>query len=114
MRATRDLLRRRLHLTRKRAALLAPIQHPNSPYTLPAMGQKRADQANREGVVERCSDPAVQQRVAVKLALSGCNDQWLSDVALTIVQTAKPHDAHTLHRLPAVPGLGQMLRVVRR
>ena len=30
MRATRDLLRRRLHLTRKRAELLAHIQHTNS------------------------------------------------------------------------------------
>jgi transposase IS116/IS110/IS902 family protein len=35
-----------------------------------------------------------------------------SDGALTIVQTAKPHDAHTLYRLPSVPGLGTMLRVV--
>ena len=30
MRATRDLLRRRMHLTRKRAELLAPIPHTHS------------------------------------------------------------------------------------
>lgn len=34
MRATRDLLRRRMHLMRKRAELLAHIQNTNSQYTL--------------------------------------------------------------------------------
>src|SRR5262249_2071297 len=37
MRATRDLLRRRMSLTRQRAELLAPIQHTNSQYNLPAI-----------------------------------------------------------------------------
>ncbi len=94
MRATRDLLRRRLHLTRKRAELLAHIQHTNSQDNLPEIGKKLAYQANRAGVVERFSDPAVQKSVEVDLALIGCYDQLLSDVELTIVQTAKPHDAH--------------------
>jgi len=31
MRATRDLLRRRLHFVRKRGELLAPIQNTNTP-----------------------------------------------------------------------------------
>ena len=30
------------------------------------------------------------------------------------MQTAQPHDAQTLSRLPSVPGLGTMVRVVRR
>jgi hypothetical protein len=34
MRATRDLLRRRMHLTRKRAELLAHVQNTNSQYHL--------------------------------------------------------------------------------
>ena len=76
------------------------------------MGQKLAYQANREGVVERFSAPAVQTRVEVDLALIDCYDQWLSDVALTLVQTAKPHDAHTWSRLPSVPGIGKIVRVV--
>jgi hypothetical protein len=42
MRATRDLLRRRMHLARKRGELLAHIQNTNSPYNLPASGQKIA------------------------------------------------------------------------
>jgi hypothetical protein len=40
MRATRDLLRRRMHLAHKRAALLAHVQNTNSQYNLPAIGKK--------------------------------------------------------------------------
>jgi hypothetical protein len=75
MRATRDLLRRRLHLTRKRAELLAHIQNPNSPYHLPTIGKKIAYKANRDGVAERFPDPAVHKSVEVDLALIDFYDQ---------------------------------------
>jgi transposase len=114
MRATRDRRRRRLHLTRTRAERLAHIHNTHSPYNLPEIGKKLAYKANREGVVERFSDPAVQQRGAVDLAMMGCYDQLLTDVEWTIVQTAKQHDAHTLSRRPFVPGIGKMLRLVLR
>jgi transposase len=42
MRATRDLLRRRTHLRRKRAELLAHVQNTNSQYNLPEIGKKIA------------------------------------------------------------------------
>ena len=74
MRATRDLLRRRLHLARKRAELLAHGHHTHSPYNLPAVGNKIADKANRDGVAERCPEPAVPKSVDVALALSACYD----------------------------------------
>src|ERR671935_917792 len=48
MRATRDLLRRRIHRMRKRAELLTHIQHTNSQYNLPEIGKKLAHKANRE------------------------------------------------------------------
>src|SRR5258705_7549834 len=64
MRATRDLLRRRLHLTRKRAEVLAHLQNTNSQYNLPEIGKKLAYKANRDGVVERFSAPAVQKSIA--------------------------------------------------
>ena len=57
MRATRDLLRRRMHLADKRAELLAHVQNTNSQYNLPAIGQKIAYKANRDGVAERFADP---------------------------------------------------------
>ena len=74
MRATRDLLRRRMHRMRKRAELLAHIQNTNSQYNLPEMGKKIAYKANRDGVPERFSGPAVQKSLAVDLALMGHYD----------------------------------------
>jgi len=69
MRATRDLLRRRTHLMRKRAELLAHVQTNNSQYNLPDIGKKMAYKANREGVAERFDDAAVQKTIEVDLAL---------------------------------------------
>jgi transposase len=112
MRATRDVLRRRLPLTRKRAELLPHIQQTNSPYNLPEMGKKIAYKAHRDGVAERFPDPAVHTSVEVDLALIDFYDQLLRDVALTLVQTAKQHDAQTLSLLQSVPGIGKILRVV--
>jgi hypothetical protein len=74
MRATRALLRRRRSLTRKRAELLAHIQHTNSQYTLPEMGKKLADNANRDGVAARFPHPAVQKSMDGDLALLGDYD----------------------------------------
>src|SRR6266403_253444 len=37
----------------------------------------------------------------------------LRDVELTIVKTAKHHDAHTLSLLQTVPGIGKILSLVR-
>jgi transposase len=112
LRATRDLLRRRVHLTRQRAELLGHIHNTNRPYNLPEIGKKIASKANRDGVAERFPDPAVQKSIAVDLALIGYYDQLRSDVELTIVQTAKQHDAHTVYRLQSVPGIGKILRLV--
>jgi transposase len=112
MRATRDLLRRRLHLTRKRAELLAHVQNTNSQYNLPEIGRKLAYKANRDGVAERFPEPAVQKSVEVDLALIDYYDQLLSDVELTIVQTAKQHHAQPLYRLQSIPGIGKILSLV--
>jgi transposase len=112
MRATRDLLRRRTHLMRKRAELLAHIQNTNSQYNLPEIGKKIAYKANRDGVAERFPDPAVQKSIEVDLALIGHYDQLLRDVELSILKTAKQHHAQTLYLLRTVPGIGEILSLV--
>jgi transposase len=112
MRATRDLLRRRMRLTRKRAERLAHIQNTNSQYNLPEIGKQLAYKANRAGVAERCPDPAVQKSIAVDLGLIGYYDQVLNDLELTIVNPAKQHNAQTLYRLQSVPGIGKILALV--
>jgi Transposase IS116/IS110/IS902 family len=100
-------------LARKRGELLAPVQKTNSQYNLPALGKKIAYQTNRAGVAERLADPVVQKSLEVDLALLTSYDALWRDVELTIVTTAKHHDAHTLSLLQTVPGIGKILSRVR-
>jgi len=112
MRATRDLLRRRTHLMRKRSELLAHVQNTNSQYNLPEIGKKIAYKANRDGVAERFADPAVQKTIEVDLALITYYDQLLGDLELSLVKAAKHQDANTLYLLQTVPGIGKILSLV--
>ena len=112
MRSTRDLLRRRISLVRKRAELLTHVQQTTSQYNLPALSRNIAYKANREGVAERFPDPAVQKSIEVDLTLIEHYDRLLRDLELAIVQTAKQHDPQTLYRLQSVPGIGKILSLV--
>jgi transposase len=112
MRATRDLLRRRLHRMRKRAELLTHSQHTHSQYNLPEIGQKIAYKANRAGVAERFADPAGQQSIEVDLALIGHYDSLLRDMEWSVLTTAKEHHTNTLYLLRTVPGIGEILSLV--
>jgi transposase len=113
MRATRDLLRRRTHVMRKRAELLAHVQNTHSPYHLPEIGKTMAYKANRDGVAERVAEAAVQKTIEVDLALITYDDERLKDLALSRLKTAKHHDANTLSLLQTVPGIGKILSLVR-
>ncbi|MBM3217033.1 IS110 family transposase [Candidatus Poribacteria bacterium] len=109
MRSTRDLIRRRLHLVRKRGQLLAHIQNTRAQYNLPVFGRKLAYRTNRAGVVEHFSDPSVQKSIEVDLALIDQYDTLIVDLELTIVREAKRHNADAFHRLRSVPGIGKVL-----
>ena len=54
----------------------------------------------------------MQKSLAVDLALLDYYDRLLSDIALTILRTAKQHEAQALDRLQSVPGIGKILRLV--
>jgi transposase len=112
LRATRDLLRRRMHLMRKRAELLPHVQKTNRQYNLPEIGKKLAYKANRQGVAERFPDPAVPKSIEVDLALIDHDDRLLSDLELYIVNTATQHDANTFYRRRSGPGIGKILSLV--
>ena len=112
MRATRDLLRRRCHLMRKRAELLAHIQNTNSQYCLPPFSKKIAYKANRTGVAARFVDPSVRKSIEIDLALIARYDALLTDVELSITRTAKVHDVNAFYRLRSVPGIGKILALV--
>src|SRR5262245_47010272 len=112
MRATRDLLRRRCHLVRQRAELLAHIQNTNSQYNLPEIGKKLAHQANREGVAQHFPDPSVRKTIAMDVALIDHYEQVLREVELYLTRTAKGHAGRSFARLQSVPGSGPILALV--
>jgi len=98
MRATRALLRHRTHLRRPRAARMAHSQPTTSQDHRPALGTKRADTAHREGVAERCDEPAVHKTMAIARERITADDERLSDLARVILHTATHHEAQTLSR----------------
>ncbi len=109
MRATRDLLRRRLHLVRKRGPLLAHIQMTNQQYNLPAFAKRIAYPSNREGVADHFEDRVVRKTIAVDLALLDRYDTLLVDLESYLVRQAKQHDPQAFQLLRSIPGVGKVL-----
>jgi transposase len=114
MRETRDLLRRRTFLVRKRAEALVHLQNTNSQYNLPPFPKKLAYAANRAElkIPERFRDPSVKKNVGVDLALIDAYDAQIADLELYLAQTAKVDDPQAFHRLRSVPGIGKVLALV--
>jgi transposase len=114
MRATRDLLRRRMYLVHKRAETIAHVQNTNSQYNYAPFGKKLSYAANREElqIAERFSDPSVRRMIEIDLALVDHYDALLGDVELYLTRTAKVDDVNTFHRLRSVPGVGKILALV--
>ena len=108
MRATRDLLRRRTFLVRRRAELLAHLVNTNSQYNLPPFAKKLSYAANREGLglPERFADPSVRQDVELDLALLDTCDAQIRAVALYLTRGAKIDDPQAYARLRSIPGAG--------
>lgn len=112
MRSTRDLLRRRMYLTHKRAELLVHIENTNSQYNLPPFGKKLAYKANRSGVADRFPDDSAKKSVAVDLHLLDFYDKLLGDVESFILKNARVDNPQSLYLLQTIPGVGKILSLV--
>jgi transposase len=116
MRETRDLLRRRTYLVRKRSALFTHLQILNGPYNLPPFPKKLSFAANRAElqIADRFPDPSVQHSAAVDLAVIDVLDEQIGELELYLSRTAKVDDVQTYHRLQTIPGVGKVLALVLR
>ena len=112
MRSTRDLLRRRNHLMRKRSELLAHIQNTNSQYNLPEFEKKIAYKGNREKVADHFPDPSVRKSIEVDLQRLDFYDRLLSDLECYIEKSAKGHNVHSWYLLRSIPGVGKILSLI--
>jgi transposase len=109
MRATRDLLRRRLHFVRHRGQLLAHIQNTHHQYNLPSPGKRIAYRANRDGITEGFEDASVGKSLEADVALIDHYDAVIRDLELTVLRRARGHDLDSFERLRTVPGIGKVL-----
>ena len=112
MRPTRDLLRRRNYLVRKRADLLSHIQNTNSQYNLPEFGEKIAYRSHRSGVAEHFPDPNIRLSIQTNLELIEHYDKLINALELFVLQNARDHDPQALYLLQTAPGIGKILSLV--
>jgi transposase len=112
MRSTRDLLRRRMHFTYKRAELLSHIQNTKSQYNMPDFQKSITRKRNRIGVCELFSENSVRKSIEMDLQLLSHYDNVINDVELYISNHAKEHDPNNLYLLRTIPGVGKILSMV--
>lgn len=109
MRPTRDLLRRRLFFTRKRAELFSHVQNTFHQYNLRLPAGSLLAKKNREGLVPRFADPIVGRNVEADLQLAGAYDTIINTLEKTVERQARVEDPHTLYLLQTIHGVGRIL-----
>lgn len=109
MRATRDLMRRRNHFSKKRAELFAHTQNTASQYNLLEPLGRIAKKQNRGGIEALFSDPATQLSVRSNLAIAEAFDLVISQLEKEIMKLATEHDGMSLTLLRTIPGIGEVL-----
>ena len=112
MRSTRDLLRRRMHLMRKRAELLCHIHNTNTQYNYDRIGKNLRYKSNRKLVDGRFADPSVQKNVDLDIQLINFYDEQLSGIEWYIQKHAKINDYQSYMLLNSVPGIGKIISLV--
>ena len=114
MRETRDLLRRRTYLVRKRAELLTHLQIRGAQYNLAPFPKKLSFPANRDEmkIAEQFSDPSVHKSASADLAVIERLDEVIGELELYLTRTAKTDRVQTYHRLQTLPGVGKLLALI--
>lgn len=112
MRATRDLLRRRMHFMRKRSELLGHIQNTRNQYNLPPFENSISRKRNRGQVIEHFDDPAVLKSMELNLALIEKYDDILRTTENYILNHVKAHNPNDFYLLRTIPGVGEILALV--
>ena len=112
MRSTRDLLRRRMHLMRKRAELLCHIHNTNTQYNYARLVKNLRYKNNRKLVDGRFADPSVQKNVDLDIQLINFYDEQLSGVEWYIKKHAKINNYQSYMLLKSVHGIGKIISLV--
>jgi transposase len=109
MRATRDLMRRRLHFVNHRAQLLSHIQMTHHQYNCQSPGKRITYRSNREGLGECFEDTSTQASIAADLALVDHYEHVIGDIEVAVLRQARGHDNNSYQLLRSIPGIGRVL-----
>jgi transposase len=109
MRATRDLMRRRLHFVRHRGQLLAHIQMTHHQYNLSSPGKRITYRSNREGLGDGFEDASVRESIAADVALADHYELVINELELSVLRQARNHDPNSFAILRSFPGIGKVL-----
>lgn len=110
MRATRELLRRRNHLARKRAELYAHIQKTATQYNLPPLG-RIAKPSERGDLLQKFDEPVVRMMVEVDLRTIEHYEKLLDSLERKLEKIATAHDPVSLALLKSIPGLVMLYEI---
>jgi transposase len=111
MRATRDLVRRRMFLVRRRSELLAHVQLTNQQYNHDPF-EKMLQYASNRDVLDRFEQPSVRLSVEADLKTVGHYDKLLTQLEKDLVRQATLHDPRACGLLRTIPGIGKILSLV--
>ena len=95
MRSTRDLLRRRSHLNRKKSELMAHVNNTISQYNLPPLNSSLKNKCTRDSTKGMFKDKSVQRAIDLDTGLIGYYKRELESVETYIERTGKFHDYHS-------------------
>ena len=109
LRATRDLLRRRLYFVRQRAELLAHLKMSESQYNLePIKGRLDRDK-NRAGFPERFPQGSARLSMAADCSMLDQLDELIDSLERDLVRSVKVDDQPSFYRLRSIHGIGEIL-----
>ena len=108
MRATRDLLRRRNTIVRRRSATIVHVQTVNHQENLPAFEKKISYKTNRQHIAQRF-EGSVRAMVELDVELIDYYDSLVKRLDLYLERHAKVDDPDSFFRLQSVPGVGRIL-----
>src|SRR5918995_4129102 len=111
MRATRDLVRRRMFLVRRRSELLAHVQLVNQQYNHDPF-EKMLQYASNRDILDRFQELGARQSVEADLQMIGHYDELLKQLESSLLRQAKRHDPQASFLLQTIPGVGKILSLV--
>jgi len=113
-RATRDLLRRSMHLMQKRSELLSPIKNTKHQYNLPDFEKRISYKRNRLALDTYFADldPSMQLSMQMNVRLIDTYDDLLRETELHLTHHAKACEPQAYYLLRSIPGVGEILALV--